>query len=60
MRRGFANGAFEELEEDVPAVVEEFYPPVEPGEASTGHSGGAVNINLRGRLAAKVASIDGV
>jgi len=25
-RRGFANGAFEELEEDVSAVVEEFYP----------------------------------
>src|SRR5690606_30032892 len=24
-REGFANGAFEELEEDVPAVVEEFY-----------------------------------
>ncbi|EIM03320.1 hypothetical protein [Rhodanobacter thiooxydans] len=25
-RKGFANGAFEELEEDVSAVVEEFYP----------------------------------
>lgn len=25
-RRGFANGAFEDLAEDVPAVVEEFYP----------------------------------
>lgn len=25
-RKGFANGAFEELEEDVPAVVEEFFP----------------------------------
>jgi hypothetical protein len=25
-RQGFANGAFEELEEDVPEVVEEFYP----------------------------------
>jgi hypothetical protein len=25
-RRGFANGAFEELDEDVPAVAEEFYP----------------------------------
>lgn len=31
-RQGFANGAFEELEEDVPAVVEEFFPPtVEDG-----------------------------
>ena len=26
-RQGFANGAVEELEEDVPAVVEEFFPP---------------------------------
>ena len=25
-RQGFANGAFEELDEDVPAVVEEFFP----------------------------------
>lgn len=25
-RQGFANGAFEDLDEDVPAVVEEFYP----------------------------------
>ena len=42
-RRGFGNGAFEELEEDVPAVVEEFYPneaavtfEVSSGAASTG------------------------
>lgn len=27
-RRGFANGEFEELDEDVPAVVEEFFPEV--------------------------------
>ena len=32
-RRGFANGAFEELVEDVPAVAEEFYP--EPGAAGS-------------------------
>lgn len=46
-RRGFANGAFEELEEDVPAVVEEFYSdarhigPDAPSmkDASTGLSG---------------------
>ena len=30
-RQGFANGAFEELEEDVPAVVEEFYPEADTG-----------------------------
>jgi hypothetical protein len=31
-RRGFANGAFEELDEDVPAVAEEFYPEANAGE----------------------------
>ncbi|EIL97350.1 hydrolase or metal-binding protein [Rhodanobacter sp. 115] len=55
---GFANGVFEELEEDVLVVVEEFYSSTEPGEASNGHRGGAVNGNLRERLAAKVARID--
>ncbi|MBH1711303.1 hydrolase or metal-binding protein [Stenotrophomonas maltophilia] len=32
-RRGFANGAFEDLAEDVPAVVEEFYPETVAPEA---------------------------
>lgn len=50
-RQGFSNGAFEDLVEDVPEVVEEFYPdeghqvasePAKPGD-------------LRGRLEAKVA-----
>ncbi|WEN15719.1 hydrolase or metal-binding protein [Rhodanobacter sp. AS-Z3] len=50
-RRGFANGAFEELEEDVPAVVEEFYstasqPPTNTVEPKTD--------TLRNRLAEKV------
>lgn len=49
--RGFANGAFEELEEDGSAVVEEFF--------STGigdpHPQQVPADNLRGRLEAKVA-----
>src|SRR3546814_5207779 len=32
-RRGFSNGAFEELVEDVPAVVQEFYPADEAEQA---------------------------
>lgn len=51
-RRGFANGAFEDLAEDVPALVEEFYPEaghpesVEPAAMAT---------SLSGRLEQKVA-----
>lgn len=55
-RRGFLGGAYEELEEDIPAVVEEFYPeapagdvPAEPRQASP--------VNLTGRLQEKVARI---
>lgn len=47
-RRGFANGAFEDLFEDVPAVVEEFYPE---GEQEPAESSGT----LRSKLVAKVA-----
>ncbi|MEO7068068.1 MAG: hydrolase or metal-binding protein [Rhodanobacter sp.] len=53
-RKGFANGAFEDLAEDVPAVVEEFYPTADQaanGDATTGLS----PPNLRGRLEEKVA-----
>jgi hypothetical protein len=52
-RKGFANGAFEELEEDVPAVVEEFFP--EAGN-SDNHQPPRhePTSNLRDRLEAKV------
>ena len=54
-RKGFANGAFEELEEDVPAVVEEFFP--DAGKPDGNH---AVNPepapSLRDRLDDKVHS----
>lgn len=52
MDKAFANGAFEELDEDVPAVVEEFYsaasqPPTDTAEPKTD--------TLRNRLAEKFA-----
>ena len=51
-RQGFANGAFEDLEEDVPAVVEEFFPEttVTPGPT-------AVPSGLKGKLEAKVCQL---
>ena len=54
--KGFANGAFEDLAEDVPAVVEEFYSGTEQG------SGGAIaaveaTADLRGKLDDKVARL---
>lgn len=55
-RRGFLSGAYEETEEDIPAVVEEFYHdastgdvPAEPRQASP--------VNLTDRLQEKVARI---
>lgn len=53
-RKGFANGAFEDLAEDVQAVVEEFYPDAEPALQTDGVKEGASS--LRGRLDARVAS----
>ena len=51
-RHGFANGAFEDLEEDVPAVVGEFFPEttVTPGPT-------AVPSGLKGKLEAKVGQL---
>ena len=51
-RQGFANGAFEELEEDVPAVVEEFYPAGDAEGAQSARIG-----NLRDKLAAKAVQL---
>jgi hypothetical protein len=55
-RQGFANGAFEELDEDVPAVVEEFYPEQ---DQVTGDEPAQIDVatGLRGRLEAKVAHL---
>lgn len=52
-RQGFAKGAFEELEEDVPAVVEEFFP--EEGRAAAEPSASKAPTNLGSKLEAKVA-----
>ena len=53
-RRGFGNGAFEELEEDVPAVVEEFF---SEGESDPAAAPKASSDGLRGRLEAKVSQL---
>ncbi len=51
-RQGFANGTFEELEEDVPAVVEEFFPEEQESPAKPN---GAVRKDLSARLQERVA-----
>ncbi|WP_350016214.1 hydrolase or metal-binding protein [Rhodanobacter sp. IGA1.0] len=55
-RKGFANGAFEDLAEDVPAVVEEFYSGTEQGGGDA-LSAPEVTTGLRGRLDDKVARL---
>jgi hypothetical protein len=56
MQRGGANGTFEELEDDRPAVVEEFYleakQVVPTGGVKEGES------SLRGRLEARIAPVE--
>ena len=54
-RRGFANGAFEELGEDVPAVAEEFYP--EAGGAGPVTEAEERPVRLSDRLQDKLARI---
>lgn len=55
-RRGFANGAFEDLAEDVSAVVEEFYPQdVHPVVADTVRDAPATS--LRDKLDGKAARL---
>jgi hypothetical protein len=55
-KRGFANGAFEDLAEDVPSVVEEFYPQdMRPERDDVDENmPGAV---LRGKLEGQVARL---
>jgi Recombination directionality factor-like len=54
-RKGFANGAFEDLAEDVPAVVEEFYP--EGGGEQRADSRGSAGSGLKGKLEARVVAV---
>jgi hypothetical protein len=57
-RLGFANGTFEDLAEDVPEVVEEFYP--DAGTASDQQGDGQeATPDLRNRLQNKVARLGG-
>lgn len=54
-KRGFANGAFEELSEDVPAVVDEFYSTESPVSASHQAAQATPANALRGKLDMKAA-----
>ena len=56
-RTGFANGAFEELEEDIPAVVEEFYPEAD-GLSDKPQGKAASPVSLGERLQGKVTAMD--
>ena len=56
-RLGFANGAFEELEEDVPAVVDEFYPDTE-SHVQTPKSNPPGPVSLGERLKGKVVAMN--
>lgn len=53
-RLGFGNGAFEESGEDVPAVVEEFYPEGEGGN-ETKSGDGSGELSLKAKLERKAA-----
>lgn len=53
-RRGIGNGAFEESAEDIPAVVEEFYPESEGG-VETEADNGSPATGLKDKLERKVA-----
>lgn len=53
-REGFGNGLFEDQEEDVPAILEEFFPPAPGCQPSELPEQGDVSTRktpLRGRLA---------
>ncbi len=55
-RKGFANGAFEDLAEDVPALVEEFYPESETGDLD-GRPGPTAPATLGSKLEAQVSRV---
>ena len=54
-RRGFGNGAFEDSEEDVSAIVEEFYPEGEAPASAPTASLHPTKPSLADKLDAKVA-----
>lgn len=56
-RRGFANGAFEEMEEDVPAVIEEFYPDQGESNEMVSQPAARETLDLSKRLQKKVAQL---
>lgn len=51
-RRGFGNGAFEDSEEDVGAIVEEFFASPDPASESQSGTASPVPSSLAGKLEA--------
>lgn len=59
-RTGLGNGAFEDGEEEAPAIVEEFYPEAETGAAASGQAGGQTVVPITTKLTNKLAGKDQV
>ncbi len=57
-REGFANGAFEDTEEEIPAIVEEFFNG-EGGEEQRSGNGGDKPTGLKAKLAEKAQPVGG-
>ena len=58
-RQGFADGAFEESEEDGAAVVEEFFPDESEGEPPASHKSSGIKPGLAAKLNQKVERLKG-
>jgi hypothetical protein len=58
-RQGFANGAFEESEEDGAAVVEEFFPDEFDGEPPATHKSSGIKPGLAAKLNQKAERLKG-
>ena len=58
-RQGFADGAFEESEEDGAAVVEEFYPDEFEGEPPANHKSSGIKPGLAAKLNQKAERLKG-
>jgi hypothetical protein len=57
--KGLSNGAFEDTEEDVPDIVDEFYPPVSP-ETRQQASNEPMSSRVQDKLERKVAALNAV
>jgi len=59
-KEGFANGAFEDSEEETPEIIEEFYPDMGGAEGNTGNAAAtSTKPSLKDKLDKKAASQSG-